>query len=470
MATVFLSYASEQDEVARRVELSLAGDGHAVFRDRSALPAGESFDARIRTAIDESDVFVFLISQASVAAGRYTLTELKFAEQKWKHPGGHVLPVLVESVPRDAIPLYLRAVTILTPRGNLTAEVAADVARMSASWWRRMLEPRRLAPLVIAVAVFAGGAWMVLPPYLERREQRARAVALVQQSEARVAAGDHESAWKLLEQASALAPAAGEVIGSQERLAMAELRSAGVRFARGGDAGYQALVDRTLPVLSRGASAAKGERLADLIAHMGWADYLRQRAGIGGPPPADRYRQALDVDPRNVYAHAMWGFELLRQRGASAGLAEAQRHFAAAVDARRERGYVRHLQVAALLQTYTNVWIEDPAREGAALRVVHEMRVNGEPRPTGWQPGSLRNAVWSIYHFDVVTSDRLEPLSAALPPAEHLATFRWLFPEHDLAESDGAPSPFSYFFVLAQLQERSGDRAGALASYQRLLR
>jgi hypothetical protein len=94
--TIFLSYSSAQGEIAARIELALKGEGHAVFRDRSSLPPGESFDERIRNAIEESDLLVFLISRDSVAAGRYTLTELKFAEQKWPHPGGRVLPVYAE--------------------------------------------------------------------------------------------------------------------------------------------------------------------------------------------------------------------------------------------------------------------------------------------------------------------------------------------------------------------------------------
>jgi hypothetical protein len=115
------------------------------------------------------------------------------------------------------------------------------------------------------------------------------------------------------------------------------------------------------------------------------------------------------------------------------------------------------------------VWIADTEREGEALRVANEMRINGETRPKGWQSGSLRGKLWAIYHFDVVASDRLKPLLATLPPVEHLATFRWLFPEEELPEGDGAPSTFNYLFVLAQLQEQSGGRDAALDSYRRLL-
>src|SRR5512134_2022480 len=153
---VFLSYTSSLGETAARIELALKAEGFSVFRDRSALPPGESFDDRIRMAIEESDLFVFLITPDAVAPGRYTLTELKFAEQRWPHPGGRVLPVAVEATPKEAIPAYLRAVTILKPRGNLVAEVAAEVARMGAPWWRRMLEPKRLVPALVAAVLIAG--------------------------------------------------------------------------------------------------------------------------------------------------------------------------------------------------------------------------------------------------------------------------------------------------------------------------
>src|SRR6266511_2004824 len=456
-SSIFLSYASEQSEAATHIELSLKGEGYSVFRDRTALPPGESFDARILTAIEESDLFIFLISRESISPGRYTLTELKFAEQKWGHPAGHVLPVLIEPVPKEAIPIFLRAVTILQPQGNVTAEVAAEVARMTAPWWRRMLQPRRLVPTAAFMVIIVVVAWMGLPGYLERREQERQAAKLEKQSQLKAESGDYTNAWKLLEQANAIAPGSSAVFEAQEGLAIKLLRNAGLSYFRGDRSYFEELVNRTLPVLSRGTSGAKAERLANLLAHMGWAEYLRERAGVGGLPPAQYYRQALEVDPGNIYGHAMWGFEILRKRGS------------AALESRREREYLRYLQISALLQTYTNVWIEDPEREKEAIRVANEMRINGETRPKGWGPGSFKSKLWSIYHFDVVTDDRLAPLLAALPPAEHRALFRWLFPEDDLPEGAGAPSLVNFLFVLAQLQEQGGDRAGALASYHRLL-
>jgi hypothetical protein len=469
-SNIFLSYASEQSEAAKHIALSLEGEGHDVFRDRTSLPTGESFDVRIRAAIEESDLFVFLISRQSIAEGRYTLTELKFAEQLWAHPAGHVLPVMVEPVPKEAIPAYLRAVTILQPRGNLTAEVAAEVARLTAPWWRRMLKPRRLVPMAAVVLMTAVVTWAWLPGYLERREQERQVTELERQSQLKIEAGDYLNALKLLEQANTVAPGASSVRDAQERLAMKSLRDVGFSNARGSGSAYAELVSRMLPLLERGASEAKGERLANLQAHMGWADYLRERAGVGGLEPAQHYRRALETDPANLYGHAMWAFELLRERGPGAAVAEAKRHFAAALESGREHEYLRSLQVSALLQSFTNVWIDDLERETEALEVVNEMRLNGEARPKGWTaPDALKRKIWSIYHFDVITSDRPMPILAALPGDAHLATFLWMFPEDDLPADSGAPSLFNYLAVLAQLQEQAGERDSALASYRRLL-
>jgi hypothetical protein len=468
-STIFLSYASSLGETAARIELSLMGEGYAVFRDRTALPPGESFDARIRAAIEESDLFVFLISPESVTPGRYTLTELKFAEQKWGHPAGRVLPVLAEATPKEAIPAFLQAVSILKPHGNLVAEVAAEVARLTAPWWRRMLEPRRLVPAIVAVLLVAGGAWLALPPYLERRQQDAEATALVERSRLQAEAGAYADAWKLLEQANAVAPASRAVFEAQEQFAMERLRSAGLSYW-GGRAGYENLVKTMLPVLARGTSGAKGERLANLRAHMGWAEYLRGgMAGVRGMNPLDHYRAALEADPANVYAHAMWGFELLRQRRSPEALAEAKRHFSTALESEREREYVRIVQVSALLQTYTNVWIEDLERQKEVIGVVNAMRTGNEAKPKGWGPGAFKGKVWAIYYFGFVTGNEQAPLLDALTPAEHLATFRWLFPEDELASDRGGPGLLDYLFVRAQVEEYGGDRAGALASYRRLV-
>jgi hypothetical protein len=136
---IFITHASEDKKVAESITFSLRSRGYTVFLDRDDLPPGESFDQQIRNAVQDSDIFVFLISPDSVADGRYTLTELTFARRKWPNPSNHVLPVMVRKTLPDQIPPYLKAVTILEPLGNITAETSAAIDNMQLGSFSRGL-------------------------------------------------------------------------------------------------------------------------------------------------------------------------------------------------------------------------------------------------------------------------------------------------------------------------------------------
>lgn len=130
---LFLSYAAENTAIAEEIFFSLVGAGHEVFFDRPSLTPGNNYELRIREAIERSDGVIFLISAQSIEPGGYTLTELKYARQKWVHPENRVLPVMVESTPFEAIPAYLKAVTILQPEGNIASEVTETLKRWTRS-------------------------------------------------------------------------------------------------------------------------------------------------------------------------------------------------------------------------------------------------------------------------------------------------------------------------------------------------
>jgi hypothetical protein len=107
------------------------------FFDHERLPPGGDFNSRIQSAVQRSDLFVFLISPDSVASGCYALTELGLARRKWRHPEGRVLPVMLRPVPVPDIPPYLSSVTVLEPVGNPEAEVAQAIATMASTLFRR---------------------------------------------------------------------------------------------------------------------------------------------------------------------------------------------------------------------------------------------------------------------------------------------------------------------------------------------
>jgi DNA polymerase III delta prime subunit len=125
---LFLSYAAEDRQIGEQIYLALLGAGHHVFFDRESLPPGGDYHARIRSAVKESDVLLFLVSPDSVVDGSYALTELKYARNKWPHPKDKVIPVILRSTVWDKIPNYLKSVTVLEPEGNIAAEVVNAVA------------------------------------------------------------------------------------------------------------------------------------------------------------------------------------------------------------------------------------------------------------------------------------------------------------------------------------------------------
>ncbi len=151
---IFLSYASQDREAARAIELGLREQGHDVFFDRDDLPAGQEFHNRIRAALEESDLVVFLVSPDSVDAGSYTLTELEIAEKSWTQASGKLLPVVLRPTPRDTMPSILRSVTFLHTDGNVAASVAAAVHRLDRSRKRRLfVRAGTVAALLLVVAV-----------------------------------------------------------------------------------------------------------------------------------------------------------------------------------------------------------------------------------------------------------------------------------------------------------------------------
>jgi hypothetical protein len=452
---IFLSYASDEARLAERIELALESAGHQVFRDRSELDAGEAFDARIRAALDASDLLIFLITPRSVMEGRYTLSELTFARHKWPRPGGHVLPVLVTATPLDRIPEYLKAVTILEPRGEVASEIVAAVDRMAATrpWWRR---PGVLAAAGVALVLAGGAAWVATSRSQERAGRQQAAATAVQAAGLHERSGNYAAAWTALEAADSEHPDVPTLVDARQRLAMAWLQNIRGSQLSGN---FRDIVDKVTPVLAEGATGT-GAHAADLRAHLGWAEFLRGRDGATGLNPRAHYDAALTLDPGNVYAHAMLGFHLLAAPGAAraiAALPEARAHFAAALRAGRERGWVRRMQMSAAL------WYHDLAMEIEAVRIANDIRRAGEAPPE-IADRPLGERLWPVYLSRVMNGNETTAFLAGVEAADHLATFRWLYPAD---RYDGPRVP--YLAVRGPIEEHAGERAAALASARELL-
>jgi hypothetical protein len=444
---IFLSYASEQRAIAEEIALALRSEGHEVFFDRSELPDGEAYNARIREALSGCALLIFLVSPQSIAEGRYTLTELRFAQEKWPAPAGRVLPVVVQPISNAQVPAYLRAVSMLRPAGNVAAETVAAVHRLLMPRWRRML--RRYAPAIGALGLLAGvaGAWYGAQYWRGCGE----ATRLSAEAQLAQDAGDYAAAWGRYDAALAACPRSRATARGQERLAMLWLDN--IRITVGKET-FSDVVGKLQPVLSRASQSRDPTHAADALAHLGWGDMLRGRDGQRGLDPVRYYQQALQRDPANAYAHAFWGHYLM---STGSDLAAGKAHFEQALAASASRPFVRELQFGATL------WRRDYDRDEDAVRIANDMRAGGEAMPPGAEE-RLAGNLWSVYHSRLVRGDERDRFLQALPAPDHLATYLWLFPRYD-NRSNREP----YRFMLAQLQENSGARAEAAANYRALL-
>jgi hypothetical protein len=178
------------------------------------------------------------------------------------------------------------------------------------------------------------------------------------------AARDYAAAWASFAKAAEVADAGGAIAkltGSlsadqrrsreaQEDLAMAWIED--VHRPQGKT--FSDIADKIVPALIRGAENSSGVRKADLLAHIGWANFLRWRDGVFNLAIEENYREALGIDPANPYAHAMWGHWLIVKGDR---LTEAEQQFAAAVKSGRQRPFVRSLQLARIIHERPKVLI-----------------------------------------------------------------------------------------------------------------
>jgi tetratricopeptide (TPR) repeat protein len=98
---VFLSYASQDTEAARRIAEALRAAGVEVWFDQSELRGGDAWDQKIRRQIKECALFVPVISANTQSRPEgYFRLEWRLAEQRTHLMGRHrafVLPVCVDS-------------------------------------------------------------------------------------------------------------------------------------------------------------------------------------------------------------------------------------------------------------------------------------------------------------------------------------------------------------------------------------
>jgi hypothetical protein len=451
---LFISYPSQQRALAESLRLALEGEGHDVFTDRADLDAGESFHGELREAVEDCDAFVFLITPHAVAAGSYTLTELGFAQNRWRHPSGHVLPVMVEPTPIASLPAYLRAVTLLQPQGDLVAETVAAVAQLSQPQRSRRRLATGVAVLVAVAVVVAGVGWWQLHQKAQQEQRAQQAIEQAAQAAQQQAGaaleqckeGNPQLGWEAL-RALAAKHAGTPVIHTPVKLAWQDCGLHWLRNMRSieGQNTFGAQVDVIQPVLLEGIANAAPARAATLRAHLGWGEHLRSRDGTLAADPTPQYRAALAMDPNNAHAHAMWGHWLMSSH--TRDHVAARDHFEQALKSGVDRTWVRQLQWGAA------TWSGNT--RSYALEVLNQMRRAGESlsdRQRRWLWGE-------IYTSGLNSPESRERLLAGLPATEWVPLFVWTHP----SPPESGRATLIWRFWRVAVQRHAGDSEAARA-------
>ncbi len=215
---------------------------------------------------------------------------------------------------------------------------------------------------------------------------------------------------------------------------------------------FTEIANQLLPVLDKSLTNSKGQEAADLLGHIGWANFLRTRDGSGsaGDLVAKSYEDAIKIDPENVYAHAMWAHWILWQNKSQQ---EAKQHFAAALNSGRVRPYVRSLQLSG----YSNVTNVENRAE--LLRVANEMRRQGE----ALGPDQKSRVFEQVFWFQLNDPTGLAKVLRGESPEDVLATYDWL----GSGRSDG-DLRMQREFIHAFSLEVAGQSAEALSAYKSL--
>ena len=237
-----------------------------------------------------------------------------------------------------------------------------------------------------------------------------------------------------------------QVRTAEEDLAMEWLRSSRLPERTQ----FSTIADELVSTLTVGANASRGARKADLLAHLGWAYFLKQRDGDESLRPDTEYEEAVAADAQNPYANVFWGHWILWNHGL---LSDANARFAAALSSGRARAVVYQFQLSAL----ATVRYDDT--DAAWLRVVSDMQTGGEKADS-----SLRDEVCNRYAQALEDPALKQQILAQVPAARQVELLQSALQSEGLS----AVQKTTLNVALAESLEAAGRPANALEVWKML--
>lgn len=305
----------------------------------------------------------------------------------------------------------------------------------------------------------------------EKKARSYQSVQLLTTSQTQLQAHDYPGAWKNLQDAEdeinkegVIVRALGGLTSEQARVQAAELQLALTWLREAGDADEQGertqVSDQVLPVLSNGVPQATGSDKADLLAHIGYAYYLKSVDGAKGLKELQFYREAVALDPNNPYANTFWAMPVIAENNASAeGVAQAKKLYDAALASNRSTGelrqWIRKHELASV-RTRLNYATAKPF----FWQVVGEMQKAGEPFEGRVLDDLYREYVEGTLSVEAFSAS-LDKALGYLPAGVHIGLLQTLIKTKDDKQQQGYLQ-----CVLALALEKAGKPQEALSLWR----
>jgi len=313
--------------------------------------------------------------------------------------------------------------------------------------------------VLVIVLLLAVSGWLGIGPLGQYRARKAAIGQMFATAKSQADRREYESAFRTDQDLLKMDAANRTAMDQQVDAAMGWLDNFHVVAAEGNSAEKLAgaRLAEIMPVLDAGLARANGQpsRTADILAHIGWGHWLNQKLAQQefGPAAEQDLRRALQIDPSNVFAHAMLGNWMLQTGGSTE---EALRHFQMAVESNEARPLVRALQLGVL------VYPRDRETRLALIRLADEMRRNSEKLDDG-----EKNRILAAYDPTVNSAEELSETLSAVPPGDAWATYLWL--ETKNTERDASDSKrLQHDFIRANILEIERNRQEALSAFENL--
>jgi len=268
-------------------------------------------------------------------------------------------------------------------------------------------------------------------------------------------------AWSLVEQALKLKPGDQKIRQYQTDLAMHWVRSVSTRANR--KITYAEMADTVTPVLYGALTSLDNKRASDVYAHIGFAQYLKNREADIFTNMDELFARSLKYDSNNIYAHVFLGFWQIVS-GREKNFSQAMKHYEIALN--NTDASVERQNWARQWYIYGLNWLNDTKDKKIKLEIVSRIFTTANQARKANFVVANKRAFDSIFFmfgsFSEVDED-IDKMINILPPDEYLATLEWLTKKYEIKKTSSTK------FVVARLNELLGRNDIAMPLYKEII-